>query len=360
VEVLRDELAEEVLAGVMSWEPAQLAEHGSKLQLLARLKYDDYEGFRPGEKFLENLARWLSQFEPEERRLAIRFVLEELIFISRAEMEHAIELVYPDFLRPFLRETVAAELGVTPYKLTAVVGSKQFAAHQRKVLILGLADGARLDRLRRACPELSHEQFCLIPDASDDLIRNMAEKLSGALSQRDLPGPSQFQHVLLVDDFTGTGFTLIRRGSQGLDGKLARAKLSLDKFQDLGALATPATVNVLVYVGSEQAEVHVKDHLREAGLEWHFDAVQRIPKSCRVTNATLRALCKRYYDPVLDDVHKGSPIYGYHDAALPLVLSHNTPNDSIAIIWADTSERDGSLQRCALFPRYERHHVDRP
>ena len=79
---MKDELAERLLSKVMNWSAEQLRDHGGALQDLARYKYDEYEGFRLGEKFLESLARWLHQFEPEERRIAVNFVLKRLVFIG--------------------------------------------------------------------------------------------------------------------------------------------------------------------------------------------------------------------------------------------------------------------------------------
>ena len=58
---MRDDLAERVLAHVMSWDSAQITKFGACLQDLARYKYDEYEGFGPGEKFVESLAAWLWQ-----------------------------------------------------------------------------------------------------------------------------------------------------------------------------------------------------------------------------------------------------------------------------------------------------------
>jgi hypothetical protein len=74
----------------------------------------------------------------------------------------------------------------------------------------------------------------------------------------------------------------------------------------------------------------------------------------------MEALANAYGDPTLRDAHKGDATLGFRDSRLPLVLSHNTPNNSIALLWADTSERPGSKHRYALFTRYERHSADRP
>lgn len=358
---MRDELAAELLAQVMQWDAPKLAEHGDALQRLARYKYDEYEGFRPGEKFLESLARWLWQLpDLDERRTAVSFVLERLIFISRAELDHAIELVYPDVVRPLLRDHVSKELNLSPHLVHQITSSAEFQANQRKTLILGLADGARLDRLRRGSTVLSHEQFFLVPDLLPGVATEMQEKLAEALQQLNLPGPNVFQHVILVDDFSGTGFTLIRPTNGGWKGKLPDAGRNIEGLKGQGVMAQDATVTVVLYVASELAETHIGAQLKAAGLDWSVRVVQRIPNIARVTTGPFADLCTRYYDPILTDRHKGSAALGYRDAGLPLVLSHNTPNDSLGLLWGDTTERDGSNNRRALFPRFERHHVERP
>ena len=97
-----------------------------------------------------------------------------------------------------------------------------------------------------------------------------------------------------------------------------------------------------------------------AGLGWRLEVIHTIPSACKVMDPALRQFFERYYDPILDDDHKGRAVFGFRDVGLPLVLSHNTPNDSVAILWADTTRREGGRGMHALFPRYERHHADRP
>ena len=174
--LMRDDLAERVLAHVMSWDPAQIAQFGACLQDLARYKYDEYEGFGPGEKFVESLAAWLWQLEPGERADAIQFVMTSLVFVSRLELDHVIGTVYPDVIRPILIRRAAEELGLPPYKVAKIAASREFRELERKTLVLGLADGSRLDRLRRASPKLSHEQVYLAPEIGDDTRRSMRRK----------------------------------------------------------------------------------------------------------------------------------------------------------------------------------------
>jgi hypothetical protein len=61
-------------------------------------------------------------------------------------------------------------------------------------------------------------------------------------------------------------------------------------------------------------------------------------------------LCERYYDDSLGDEHTGSVKFGYEGCGLPLVLHHNTPNNSIFLLWARRSKNVAPL-----FVRYERH-----
>jgi hypothetical protein len=55
---------------------------------LARYKYDEYQQYAPGRRFIESLALWLRQLQSEaERRTAYEFVRRRLIFVSTAESD---------------------------------------------------------------------------------------------------------------------------------------------------------------------------------------------------------------------------------------------------------------------------------
>ncbi len=356
---MRDQLAERVLATVMGWDPAQLADGGSRLQTLARHKYDSYEGYRPGVKFLENLSGWLDQFDDlADRRAAISFVLDDLVFISRGEIDHLIETVYPDFIRPMLVREAAARLQVSPFAVSRVTNSDEFKKIQRKLLVLGLSDGARIDRLRRSSPALSHEQIYLAADIGDETAEEALKSLRATLED----DAARFEHVLLVDDFYGSGTTLLRHGPSGdapYKGRLWRTKKRLEQLQAT-ALHDGYRVSILIYVASSTADGYARKMLDDAKLDWRFDVIQLLPAQLKVTNPDMVRICEWHYDPILVDRHKPEPApRGFGEAALPLVLHHNTPNNSICVLWADTTNREGSLGRRALFPRYERHREDR-
>jgi hypothetical protein len=360
---MRDDLAERVLAHVMSWDQTEVARSGPYLQDLARYKYDEYEGFGPGEKFVESLAAWLWQLEPAERSHAMEFVRTSLVFVSRLELDHVIGMVYPDVIRPILIRRTAEELNLPPYKVAKITASREFHELERKTLVLGLADGSRLDRLRRASPKLSHEQVYLAPEIGDDTRRSMRQKLTEALQKLNLDGPAEFRQVILVDDFAGSGYTLLHPSNGGWGGKLIRLKDHLDWLIHDGLVACDASVCLILYLASASAERNLGQCIDKAGLGWDLRVVQILPDSLSQIGNPIATLSQKYFDPVLRDEHKakgGDPALGFGGFALPVVLHHNTPNNSVGLLWADSSERVDGVKRSALFPRRERHNSERP
>ena len=75
-------------------------------------------------------------------------------------------------------------------------------------------------------------------------------------------------------------------------------------------------------------------------------------------------LTKIYYDPIIRTKHTdvGGVTHlglGYGGCALPLVLDHNTPNNAVALLWAETEggDREGVAAPAMrpLFRRRQRH-----
>jgi hypothetical protein len=92
------------------------------------------------------------------------------------------------------------------------------------------------------------------------------------------------------------------------------------------------------------------------GGSWRVHALQELGEDLvirRGMDVEIDALIDSTYDPVINDKHmkKGGADgkYGFANCGLPLVLAHNTPNNSIALLWADTEKVTG------LFPRVSRH-----
>lgn len=192
----------------MNWGPEQLAQERPILQALAAYKYDEYQRYFAGQHFIETLALWLNDLEmQEEKDLAYKFVREELIFFSTAELHHLVSIAYPDFIRPTLLRTAAAEAKINPYHIRRIAASREFCIGERSSLFLGLSDGAQTDIFRR-CNEnvISHEQVLQTYEISSERVEKLLEKLDEDLKSRiDNPTPDpKFRTIVLLDDFSAS------------------------------------------------------------------------------------------------------------------------------------------------------------
>ena len=190
---MKDSLAEALLGQVMGWDGTDIATSNTllSLQMLASHKYDGYERFRPGRKFMESLAIWLRQFPTvDERRTALAFVRRRLIFISNNEMEQLVEVLYPKVIRPILRGYVSTKLGIPKYAVHGIENSPEFARARRQSLFLGLSDGARMDEFRRSNRDLSTEQVYATYEVSEPRLVEMRSQLLGCVDISPQPDES--------------------------------------------------------------------------------------------------------------------------------------------------------------------------
>lgn len=376
VNLMRNELAERLLAEVMNWRPEILSKERPELQALATMKYDGYEQFSPGMRFVESLALWLAQFElDEEREKAYEFVKSKLVFFSDAEMAHFISMAYPEFIRPMLIRRAAKELSVPDYSVRRVLESTQYRVLLRRSIFLGMSDGAHTDAFRRFNPEISHEQVWMTYDVSEEKASDWLDKLGRSLEsiQGKEPEPHEktFQMIFLLDDFVASGRSYFRKdGPSEFSGKIYKVLSEVCKEDHLHGLVNPEDLHicVLLYVGTVKALDYLKrmvhDWMTEMGCNIPFDiiSVQVIPDETRVADSPdsiFTRILEKYFDPSIIDKHyltgkHDKPYFGYDECGLPLVLNHNTPNNSVPLLWFP----DGMRFR-GLFPRASRHWRER-
>lgn len=376
---LKDALALSLLTTVTGeTDLERIAKLTAELQALATVKYDTYEGYRPGVKFIESLAVWLEGFPPEHRAAAVEFVRTRLVYVSAPELDRLVSTVYADLLKPALVEVTAEELSLPSWRVSAITQSPAFLSLRRRMLLLGMSDGARLDRLRRASP-LSTEQFHLVTQLDTEKAKDMRTDLEKALVDQGLPGDPTFASVVLVDDFAASGTSMLRRdpdNAESWKGKLIRARRRIDELREDGVVAHTARVTVLVYLMTAAAQGHLESALYNSGLRtagfnllpahvFSRDLPLQEPH-----DAEFLALCRTHFRPSWASNHTqvggGEFAIGYGECALPLVLHHNTPNNTPPILWRDELT-DPSPEAVAgdrgwvgLFPRHERHHAGRP
>ena len=212
---MKDSLADSLLGQVMGWDEldSPTVESLRRIQTLAKYKYDHYERFHPGRKFIESLAAWLRQFKPgEERKIALDFVEDKLIFISNDEMEQLVGILYQKLIRPTIREFVSKRCGVPAYAISRIEATPEFSRTRRRSLFLGLSDGARMDEFRRNNLSLSNEQVYPTYEVAEPRLAEMKAQLLRD-QQLDPSDPIQFELVFLLDDFTGCPATPYFSGS---------------------------------------------------------------------------------------------------------------------------------------------------
>src|SRR6185295_1735520 len=100
---MRTTLAEKLLTKIMNWNPEEIDRERPLLQAMANLKWNEYQQFSPGTRFLESLVKWLQQFETlDDRKIGYRLVSDYLLFISNAKMAQLVDSLFSEKINPIL------------------------------------------------------------------------------------------------------------------------------------------------------------------------------------------------------------------------------------------------------------------
>jgi hypothetical protein len=358
---MRDILAARLLKKVMNWgDDEEVAKQLPVLQAMSSFKYDNYRRFQPGGRFIERFALWLEQFDDDERQSAFDFVRQRLMFVSETEMRHLVHTLFPDFVRPLIRDHAAADAGVEDFRIGAIERGTEFRALLRQSLFLGLSDGARLDEFRRS-NRLSNEQVYVTYQVAADRLDDMREELGKDLEKIDASIAPRFRRIFLVDDFAGSGTSILRFVDGVPDGRLKRFADIMANNRDL--FADDAKIYICLYVATTQALEYLKRSIDAYGAAPWQDSPSLIPvmtldQGARFTCATDvefdKLLHSRYRDEELVNEHRliggKSMVHGYAECGLSLVFEPNCPNNSVYLLWED---RTGLY--VPLFPRVDRH-----
>lgn len=362
---MRTALAEKLLVKIMNWNTEEISKERPLIQALANLKYDEYQNFSSGSRFIESLVKWLDQFtEQSEKQIAYSFVKEHLIFFSSDQISHLVNITFTDLINPILIEKTALKLSMNPFFVNKIVNSKEYEETRRSSLFIGLSDGSRIDQLRRAS-ELNNEQILPTYSVSNDKIEDMLSELkSSGCSEK-------FSSIFLIDDFTASGTSYFRFDEKSGEwkGKIYKTFNALINYKD-GALhdlitnIETITIHIIFYIATENAVTKLKENINvwktENSFNFEFDikVVQIITDEVKeqiIREYDFINLSKKYFDEKIIDIHykKGihdNPYLGFNECALPLVLSHNSPNNALTILWLPED-----MKYTGLFPRVSRH-----
>lgn len=387
---MNSNLASLLLSSVMSWDYVRLNSERPELEFMGSMKYDAYDRFMPGTRFMSSLVQWLNQFDEEDRATVLNFVKKKLVFISSPQMNYLVDLLYDSKIRPILLRKATENAQTPSYMLCNKKVQKQFEIEKRSALVIGLSDGAHTDILRRSAG-FNNEQVLTnyYPDGKKlkDMLKDLREdkKLEGVENV-------YFRNIFLIDDFTASGKSFVRYDEKAkkFKGKLSKIidelyatniepteeekkegkKEELHLSYLLDANQPEIHIDILFCMATQKAEDNIRksldDFLEKRGydkIKYHIHVVQKLDESLSrdITGDLdlMRVLEKpKYFHQNLKDdtAYKvGSvnrPYLGFDECALPVVLSHNTPNNSLPILWQDTD--DERLFK-GLFPRISRH-----
>jgi len=375
-----------LVADVMGWDDERATEEYAWLRLVSAMKYDGYSDFRAGARFLESLVSWLRQFDPADREAAYTFVKKRLVYISSLEMQRIIENFIPETVNPYLRRRIACEMGIPPYDVWRTPeGANNFKHKFRRCLFVGMSDGSRIDILRRTnSGRISQEQVVPMMNVDYEKWKSLDDDL-----KKEQGNVAKFDNVYLIDDFTASGTTFIRFPDGKPKGKLAKFnQIVTDARKHLGnrfPLSIDYTLHIHHYVSTAQARSALDMRINEAEIKLDnrsygsvvitegmllphdlrvatMDETGKAVTPTRPDDVAIVDLSKRYYDHALfgrlekhcREAGQNDMRYGYANCALPVVLEHNTPNNSIPLLWAETDGESGESMH-SLFYRRDRH-----
>lgn len=375
---MRFNLAKQFLVQLMGWDDIEATKRFQEMDLMSDIKYDSYDQFMPGIKFVGNFYLWLSQFKSlQERKLMYDFVSKYIIYINSNQVSHLIDLLYNTKVIPLIRSKVFDDFKargekVNKYNYQRLDNSQEFKSHKRKTLFIGLSDGSHIDIIRRNS-YLDNDQVLTNYYPDDNKILNLAEDLAGCDEVKD-DATKKFESIVLIDDFTASGSSFIRRKADGtFGGKLPTFFQAIEKNQKFKDLFIEgfeihlyfliATKNSMNYIKGLLDE-YMKEHKE---LKVDVDCVHQLGDDAKFTNhqeqeaKDMLAIIENYINvPALTDAYKesypaGDTRYhlGYKQCALTVVLNHNTPNNSLPIIWQP--ERTDGIRLYPLFYRITRH-----
>lgn len=377
---MKNDKVNEALGILLKDDKDQILERIRHLTVLANYKYNEYHQFAPGRYFLESLVTWLNSItDPEDRSAAFDFVYRRLLFFSRGDMYHFTRIAFAHQVRPALLRWAAAELQLDPSEHVRLARSRYFETVVRSAVFLAMSDGARIDDFRRL-GALSNEQvapnYDLTPERWAEIAEEWRKARTKALPEiaaesRPIP-PEMIRQVFLVDDFAASGSTIIRKENGEWKGRYPKfIKQLYDKKWPVDL--QNVQVHLVLYVVTRQALKSIHNDIQEfraerlkdekATPETEIFHVQMLEENVRVgsnkEDDRYRPFIEHYeiegsYD---SSIKKGGPDghqrWGYKECALPLVLFHNTPNNSIAPLWMYSD-----LKMPGLFPRVRRHRED--
>lgn len=299
-----------------------------------------------------NINQWLENFETNEEKLHALHLLSEFVYYGSVQMRHLLKSLYRDLYKYPLIENIRR---ANSDSLDASIIELEFKKVELKTKFFGVGNpsesGAHMLYFFRQENKLSKKLFI----NSDEIFIRTGVPLQ--LKDPDI------EYYVFIDDFCGTG------------SQVTTEVTLKDNISNIKKLNSNAKIFYLMLFGTSKGISNV----RKSGMFDHVDAVIEIDKTFRcfdtdsryfdskntfVDKAQSKLMALKYGTPLIKDViEKETPLtgaeldaaasrnaLGFRDCQLLLGFHHNTPDNTLPIIWYDET----GLPWTPIFKRYNK------
>ena len=324
------------------------------LRFMAEYKYDSYEVYSTSRRFLPSLLEWLGQFHSQREIETALTIVHKLLFLSRKEMLELSRLVYQNILFEIMNEIIRVH---NLRRFDYGTAYRYLDRFLEKCVFIGMSDGAQTDYFRRH---------------SDGKIKNDQVLPYYKIDEEEKRLHSNAKYAFLLDDMCGSGVTFLRVKSIGnrtvVEGQLPRFikkwspfATSLEAIYFCPYLITEKGFKRLTKLAPKvpisQAQRFRFKILYGMIIPEKYSILRKDNELfSRIECERMKDLCKRYYDPAVEDEHTrkgGGCKFGFGRIGIFLVRYNNTPNNTPSIIWHANRVKE----QPALFRRLARHHL---
>ncbi|WP_157255306.1 hypothetical protein [Pedobacter sp. Leaf216] len=284
------------------------------------------------------IEKWLNNFSTEQEKSHALFLLSNFMYFGTLQIRQLLISLYRDLYKYPAVEKIRQENGNTT-DLTLI--NEQFFESQKNTRFIGLGNasesGAHLLYWFRQENNLSNTLF---PDNQGIFINEE----NGELRLKE----ESIKHYVLFDDFCGSGSQAIR--------------YSVDIVEKIKKIDPTIKVSCLMLfatkTGKEKVIKKSKFDYIEAVVELDnsfkcFDPNSRYFQNCpdHIDQEFMKKFCMEYCEPLVrslwtKDGYEGEALekivknttLGFGDCQLLIGFYHNTPNNTLPIIWYDEEE----------------------
>ena len=179
---MNSNLASQLLSSVMGWDYVGLNSERPELEFMGSMKYDAYDRFMPGTRFMSSLVQWLNQFDEEDREVVLNFVKKKLVFVSSTQMNYLVDLLYGSQIRPILLKKATENLTFAGCHKHRINGLLLPGEEPSSISVTVEMDKTKMDWYDGVYSEMVSEDY---PQASQFTVTNAINKRDGGTDSDD-------------------------------------------------------------------------------------------------------------------------------------------------------------------------------